>query len=151
MELVTSHDRYRLALPRNLYHEMLEQAQAEFPNECCGLLAGTVRPSGEADQLAVGEVQLRYPLINERASPSEFYSAPFKEIRDIDRRGLQLLAIYHSHPTTDPIPSRTDHERSYYPEVMNLIISLKGSEPRMAAWWVTPDGHSEAEYKLIDA
>src|SRR3954452_20721502 len=33
---------FRLEVPRALYSAMLEQARAELPNECCGLLAGTV-------------------------------------------------------------------------------------------------------------
>lgn len=142
---------YRLDLPRTLYQEMLDQARAELPNECCGLLAGTIRPGTAPGQLAVGEVQRRYPLVNERASPTEFFSEPrsmFQATRDIECRGFQILAIYHSHPTTDPVPSRTDRERSYYPLVMNLIISLKENEPRMAAWWVSPEEHSEAEWTL---
>lgn len=130
---------------------MLDQARAELPNECCGLLAGKVRPAAEG--LAAGEVLRCYPLVNELASPVEFLSEPrsmFQATRDIDRLGLEILAVYHSHPTTDPVPSRTDCERSYYPELMNLIISLKDGQPRLAAWWVTPDGHSAAEWKLID-
>ena len=49
---------FRLEVPRALYSAMLEQARAELPNECCGLLAGTVEEG-------VGRVVARYPLVNE--------------------------------------------------------------------------------------
>ncbi len=86
---------FRLHLPRRLYEEMLAQAAAELPNECCGLLAGRV-----AD--GVGVVEARYPLVNAAASPREYLSdgrSMFAAVRDIDRRGLDILAVYHSHPT----------------------------------------------------
>jgi hypothetical protein len=59
-----------LSIPRSVYEGMLWHALAEQPLECCGLLAGVVRDDG------VGEVRLRYPLLNAAASPVEFESEP---------------------------------------------------------------------------
>src|SRR5262249_4581993 len=141
----------RLLLPEPLYVEMLAQAQAELPNECCGLLAGKVVTTG-AD--AVGEIVARYPLINAADMPTIEYSAEEKNLlaahRDIDRRELDLLAIYHSHPTSDPVPSRKDRERNFYDlYAMHLIISLRDGEPKMRAWWVTTEDYREAEWQVI--
>src|SRR5438445_6194355 len=107
---------------------MLAQAVAEAPNECCGLLAGTLE--GEGPTARSGRVLRRYPLVNTAASPVEFLSEPrsmFEAVRDMRGVGLDILAIYHSHPASGPVPSRTDLERNYSPDVMNLIISLKGA------------------------
>ena len=60
---------FRLLLPRQLYAAMVAQAQAELPNECCGLLAGRI-------DAGVGRVEQRYPLVNELTSPVEFQSEP---------------------------------------------------------------------------
>src|SRR5262245_25493863 len=120
----------RLVIPRQLYDEMLAQAQAELPNECCGFLAGTMSESE-------WRVSRRYPLINKAASPAEYFAEEhslFQAHRDMDRQSLELLAIYHSHPTTEPIPSRKDRELNYHGEVVHLIISLKGKEPEMRGW-----------------
>lgn len=137
---------YSLVLPQRDYERMLAQALAELPNECCGLLAGKIHA---ATQTAVAQVMGCYPLVNELASPVEYLSEPrsmFEAIRNIDRKGLDIVAVYHSHPTSDPVPSRTDRERNYSPQVMNLIISLKDGQPRMAAWWLTADNYREAEW-----
>src|SRR5438067_13873196 len=96
-----------LHIPGPLFEGMIEQARAEQPNECCGLLAGVT--AGEA-----GQVRCRYPLVNAAASPALFESDPrstFDADRDMRRRGLEVLAVYHSHPTSAPVPSRTDLER----------------------------------------
>src|SRR4051812_37139689 len=72
---------FRLILPRHLYTAMIAQAQAELPNECCGLLAGRI----EIDDNA-GRVIERYPLINAASSPVRFLSDPhsmFAAVRDM--------------------------------------------------------------------
>jgi proteasome lid subunit RPN8/RPN11 len=66
------------------------------------------------------------------------------------RRGVDVLAIYHSHPTSDPLPSKTDRERNYSTEVVNFIISMKTGMPVMRGWWLTEEGSSEAEWEIVD-
>ena len=69
--------------------------------------------------------------------------------RDMRSNNFEMLAIYHSHPTTHPVPSAKDRERSYSSNVVNVIISLKGDPPEVRAWWITEADHREAEWKLI--
>ena len=66
------------------------------------------------------------------------------------RQGLEVLAVYHSHPTSEPVPSRTDLQRNYSPEVVNLIISLQSGQPTVRAWWLTEEAYREAEWELIE-
>src|SRR5438552_14510687 len=97
---------FRLLLPRRIYDEMLGQALAELPNECCGLLAG--RLEGEADAAAteppplrLAHVLRRYPLVNKEASPTRYLSearSQFDADRDARQNNLEYLSIYHSHP-----------------------------------------------------
>ncbi|MFO0823167.1 MAG: Mov34/MPN/PAD-1 family protein, partial [Gemmataceae bacterium] len=59
---------------------------------------------------------------------------------------LELLAIYHSHPTSAPVPSRRDIERNSYGEsVAHVIISLADAATVVKAWWLTPTDYREAE------
>jgi [CysO sulfur-carrier protein]-S-L-cysteine hydrolase len=137
---------FRLLLPAQLYREMLAQARAELPNECCGILAGRV-------ETGVGRVEKRYSLINEKASPSEYVSDPesmLAAFKDWRRHELEVLAVYHSHPTSPPVPSRRDLERSYGPEVVNLIISLEATEPLVRGWWLTAEDYREAEWEVVE-
>jgi proteasome lid subunit RPN8/RPN11 len=147
---------FRLLVPRNLYEEMLAQAFAEKPLECCGLLAGSTKPAGNEDSaLRIGRVSQRYPLINAAKSELEFLSderGMLDACRDIDRRGLDILAVYHSHPTTDPIPSRKDLERNLLGEdVVNLIISLRLPEVVVRGWWLGTDSFREAVWEVEEA
>jgi proteasome lid subunit RPN8/RPN11 len=137
---------FRLVLPRQIYEALLEQARAELPNECCGLLAG--RREG-----AVGRVARRYPLVNASASPVEYLSEGPSHLaahRDLCKAGLEELAVYHSHPTTEPIPSRTDLERNLWPGVVHLIVSMRTSSPEMRGWWLREDSYTEAEWEIVE-
>jgi proteasome lid subunit RPN8/RPN11 len=136
---------FRLALPLEIRDAMFAQAQQELPNECCGWLAG----QREGD---LARVQKRYPLTNSAASPTKYFASE-RDLLDADRdmreKSLELLAIYHSHPTSDPIPSKTDLAMSYYgSEVVHFIISLKETEPVMRGWRLTETAFSEVEWDL---
>jgi proteasome lid subunit RPN8/RPN11 len=138
----------RLFVPKDVYSMMIAQALSEQPNECCGLLAG-VREATEG----VARVQRIYPLVNAAASPVEYLSdarSMFEAMRDMRRLSLDVLAVYHSHPTTAPVPSRKDLERNYSEEVMNLIVSLMNAPPEVRAWWLTAETYREADWEIAD-
>jgi proteasome lid subunit RPN8/RPN11 len=122
---------------------MIDQARAELPNECCGLLAGKM-------ENGVGKAIHRYPLVNATASPTEYCSEPrsllaaYKDMRD---RGLHIIGVYHSHPTSPPVPSRLDQERNFYEEIVHLIISLAVEPPEVRGWWLGRDRCQEADWK----
>jgi proteasome lid subunit RPN8/RPN11 len=126
---------------------MIAQARAELPNECCGILAGTIA-------LDDGIVSVRYPIKNDRASPVEFESEPrglFAAHKDMRHRGLEMLAIYHSHPTSAPVPSATDLARNWYGEdVVNLIIGLAGAEPVVRVWRLAEADFREADWQIVE-
>ncbi len=140
--------RYRLQIPCDLHNAMLAHAVAEFPRECCGILAGVVR-----EEIVI--VSRHFPLANCAADPrTEYLSEPRgmlaadKAMRALD---LDLVAIYHSHPISQPIPSRKDVERNYSDDVMNLIISLQDGQPKMRAWWLINCAFVEGEWELFDS
>ena len=138
---------FRLQLPRKMREEMIDHAHGEAPNECVGLLAGVIEGG-------VGVVRARYPLVNAAASPIEYLSEPksmFAAHRAMHKYSQDILAIYHSHPTSAPVPSRTDIARSYSPDVVNFIISLLRETPLLRAWWLNEDGYRELDwYWLLD-
>src|SRR5262249_9240591 len=140
-----------LLLPRQIHDAMIAQAQADSPNECCGLLAGTIGTEGETCK---ARVVSHFPLANSAASPKRFDAAPwdlFAAFRSMRPLGLEHLAIYHSHPTTAAVPSKTDLAEWYYEtSVMCMIISLADKEPKLRAWWLSGDNFCEAAWEIVD-
>jgi proteasome lid subunit RPN8/RPN11 len=143
---------FKLVIPRELYEEMLAQARAELPNECCGLLAGCLVADASNLSIPLGKVVKRYPLLNNLRSPIEFLSEPMSLLaahKEMRSSQVDILAIYHSHPTSEPVPSKKDRERSYSPEVVNVIISLRKDQPEVRAWWITDSEHYEAKWEIM--
>jgi proteasome lid subunit RPN8/RPN11 len=83
--------------------------------ECCGLLGGQN-----------GIITRTYPADNELASATAYEIAPrdlFRIVRQIRADGLELMGIYHSHPTGDNSPSPIDIDRAFYPDTIYFISS----------------------------
>jgi proteasome lid subunit RPN8/RPN11 len=132
----------RLHVPEALLAELLEHARETAPIECCGLLAGYVAEG-------VGVVTARYPIENTARSTSEYATDPrgmFVAFRSMRERGIELLAIYHSHPASEPVPSRRDIEQNTYGEsVVHVIVGPARGGAEVRAWWLTETGSREAE------
>jgi proteasome lid subunit RPN8/RPN11 len=137
---------FHLIVPRNCYEEMIEHARQEAPNECCGMLAGRIEgPTARVVQT--------YRLVNALASPVEYESesrSMFEAVRDQMRRGLEVLAVYHSHPTSPAIPSRKDLARNYSEDVVNFILSLLDEPPTVRGWWLSATEYREAGWEVGD-
>jgi len=135
----------RLQIPDRLLTSMIAHARAEAPNECCGVLAGFI---SDGDGFVIERAPIRNDLASSRAylTNAQDLLAAYRAMRAAK---TEVLAIYHSHPTSEPVPSRRDVEENTYGEtVMHFIVSLAGSEPEVRAWWLTEGGYREAEWSV---
>ncbi|HYG57265.1 MAG TPA: M67 family metallopeptidase [Symbiobacteriaceae bacterium] len=113
-----------LVISQNLLQKIREHCLDQKPNEACGILTGRG-----------GRVLHAYATASARPSPVYYEVLPEHQeriLREMDARGEELVAIYHSHPTAAAIPSATDIRLAvYYPEALRVIVSLvRGSEMR---------------------
>jgi [CysO sulfur-carrier protein]-S-L-cysteine hydrolase len=110
-----------VVIPRKLYDEIVDHARAEFPNECCGIVAAQ-------DGVAVKV----FKATNIYASPMRYEIAPLEilEIQDqIDAQGWSFDAIYHSHTRSAAKPSQTDiNQAGLLSDTVFLIISLENPD-----------------------
>jgi proteasome lid subunit RPN8/RPN11 len=109
-----------MRIPRAIYEEMVRHAREDAPNECCGLIGGE---DGEAKTL--------YRARNAEASPLRYNLDPqdqFRIMTEMEERGEELSAIYHSHTGSPAYPSQTDINLAAYPDTLYLIVSLVEGE-----------------------
>jgi len=105
-----------LTLAKIVSDAMAAAAQTSAPLEACGLLAGTG-----------AHVTKCYMLSNVDAAADHYSMRPeeqFAAINDMRRRGLRLLAIWHSHPASPARMSAEDLRLAYTPDVLFVIVSL---------------------------
>ncbi len=106
-----------LELTREQAAAIIAQAGAEFPDECCGLLAGR---NGRVERVLRGT--------NVDHSPYTYLMDPREQLeafKAMEADGLDLMAIYHSHTHSPAYPSETDVAKAYYPDALYLIVSLQ--------------------------
>lgn len=101
------------------------------PQEACGLLAGRDH-----------QVTSIFLVTNELASPVRFRMDAREQLQameKIDAEGLDLLAIFHSHPRGPAVPSVTDIDEAAYP-VVNIIWYASGPTWQARGFWLTSNG-----------
>lgn len=104
-----------LLIGKGDFHSMIEHCREQYPREACGLLIGR---GSRVDGVR--------PLINVDPRSNRFWADPDEQLaafREIEERGQDLLAIYHSHPRGQAFPSPTDRNLAYYPEALSVIIA----------------------------
>lgn len=122
----------------------MAHARAGVPDEVCGLLLGR-------DGVATRFV----PCANVAATPrTRYVMAPRDQLaafREMDETGEELVAIFHSHPASEPRPSATDVGESQYPDAVYLLLSLRGPGPELAAWTIRAGQIEAVRLEVVDA
>jgi len=119
-----------VAVPDAVRRALVEHSREVEPNEACGLV---VLKDGIAERYERGR--------NAAASPYRFELDVDPELWFLEDDGYEL-AVFHSHPETEPRPSRTDRELAgLWSGRPFLIYGLKQDDLR--AWTVTRDDVEE--------
>ena len=122
-----------MVVPAAIRRQLEAHADAEAPNEACGLVA-----------LRDGVAERFLPAENAAASPYRFELRP-RDPMDffLEDEGYEL-AVFHSHPTDKAEPSRTDVENiGLWQGKPYLILSRPTGELR--GWRITGGKVEEVE------
>jgi len=116
--------------------EIRLHAETAYPHEGCGLMGGA--SDGEARR-----VTRLVPVPNARSdSPRNRYLIePVDFLRAqtaLDRDGLDVVGVYHSHPDHPARPSAFDEEHAW-PRLSYIIVSVARGAAGDARSWVLAD------------
>ena len=106
-----------LRMPRKLADAVIDHAYEGFPLEVCGILGG-----------AEDIVSALFRMTNTDQSNEHFMMDPreqFAVMKEMRAKGLEMLAIYHSHPESPARPSAEDIRLALTPNVSYVIVSLQ--------------------------
>ncbi len=119
-----------LRLTRNQQQAMITHALDDEPHECVGVLVRHVL-TGEARVIR---------LRNISKSPTLQYKVSERETRELflslEDRQEYVDVVYHSHPTSPPVPSSHDIVNSTLDYAHYLILALSGRGPAMRSWQI---------------
>ena len=97
-------------------------AEAAYPAECCGLLAGNILAENHIVKRVIPS-----PNIVADQAKDRFEIDPQIHINlERELRGSldQIIGHYHSHPDHPPVPSETDLKMAYGPILIWLIAAV---------------------------
>jgi proteasome lid subunit RPN8/RPN11 len=107
------------------WQTMVDHAQSTFPDECCGVMVGTIDGDKKLVTTAIavensykGAQEDRYEI-----RPEDLLAAD----KNARAQGLDLIGIFHSHPDCDAYFSKTDLENSC-PWYSFVVLSVKGGK-----------------------
>lgn len=122
-----------LEVPPQIRAAMLAHAQWAFPNEACGLIAGSP-----------GRIEMVFCLSNRLASPTRYTIDPgehYGAARFAEQCGLSILGAWHSHPNGDAAISPTDVAESPGGEWITLIVGNYAKATEAVRAFRTDDGN----------
>jgi len=117
-----------VVVPPEIREQLLAHAREEAPNEACGLVAFR---DGVAQRYLPGENVLESPYRFELRphDPADFF---------LEDEGY-VLAVFHSHPESEPKPSRTDLENIGLWERRPYLI-LRADTGELRGWRIADGG-----------
>ncbi|MBI5146538.1 MAG: M67 family metallopeptidase [Thaumarchaeota archaeon] len=113
-----------IVLTENQKEILVKHAQSNFPNESCALLFGT----DDSKTCTVKDVFL---VENVEKSPINFTISNeelLKGYKEAERKKLDVIGIFHSHPHSEAVPSLTDKEFMVGNPVVWVIFSNKHND-----------------------
>lgn len=119
---------------------LLAEASAAAPEECCGLLFGSVTG-----------IMTHQSAVNVHSTPLTRFEIDPQVLIDAHRAmragGARLVGYYHSHPAGPPEPSATDRALA---ATDGMIWAIVGQD-RVTLWRAGEEGLQPLPYRLAPA
>lgn len=133
--------------------ELIETAEAAYPEEACALLLGA---AGPGDRRQVSRILISPNLAEDKER--NFEIDPGLRIgveRDLRNSSERIVGIWHSHPNGRAEPSAIDLASAYEPEFAWLITAVRPSKTHTgeaidsAAYLLRDDGRGFRRLDLL--
>jgi [CysO sulfur-carrier protein]-S-L-cysteine hydrolase len=160
---------FDLTIPQQILDEMIAEARAAAPHECCGMLAGRgqqvthhykikniVAAKSEAVKQMFDNAKIAHleQLSAEERADIAFWmddKEMFAAQKDMRKQDIALLASYHSHPVSPARPSPTDIKAlAFYPDIVHIIVSLMDeAQPVANAFRIVEGTVTQVSFQII--
>lgn len=143
--------------------QLAEHARSTYPNECVGLLLGTIAADGTLHATALYPTENRWqgqvalaPTDDPTSQRDRFYLDPRDYLaadRAARQQGLDVIGCYHSHPDHPAIPSERDRVGAQGVGSGTSFAFLiqrvqQGTPAELRAWFLVEQGSQFRETPL---
>lgn len=134
---------------KDVLEAVRRHGRTRYPEECCGFLLGHLDARGRkvivaaeaAENVRSENRERRYTI-----APGDYLIAD----REAQRRGLDIVGFYHSHPDHPARPSATDLAEATFPEFVYVITSVNDGEAGDLTAWTLADDRSAFTEEVIE-
>ena len=130
-----------LNITKSLQDKINSEGEKVYPNECCGVLLGTL---GENEEKSITQI---LPISNEFSEGEKYHRFLItpENMLDAEKKArslkLDVLGFYHSHPDHPAKPSDFDREHAL-PFYSYIITAVEKGEARDFTSWILRDDRS---------
>src|SRR5262245_46953531 len=141
----------RLAVPPRAREAMEAHARETYPEECCGILLGTITASEKVVRSTIAIRNAEEDAARRRRytiSANDMFAAEM----EARRIGADVIGFYHSHPDVPAVPSPTDLREATWPGLSYLILCVRaGDIEDMRSWTLAEDRSAMNEEPVVEA
>lgn len=131
---------HSLILTKEHLQIMIEHVDAHAPLEACGLLAGN---DSKVEKILLVQ--------NQAHSAVRYVMNPIEQLAAftwIESHGMNLLGIFHSHPSGPATVSSTDIAEAAY-AVVYVILARMDKSWHAQGFWIEDNDYKEAALQII--
>ena len=142
-----------IRVPKRLLADIRAHGERTFPNECCGIIFGTIDEGGADGNTSAKTATALRPIDNEFEDGEKYHRFLITEEQMLGaelyarKNGVEIVGIYHSHPDCASVPS--EYDRSHAVPVYSYLITsvLKGTAVDVQNWTLAwNDGKNDNEF-----
>ena len=131
-----------LTLTKEQYQKMIAYVESHLPLEACGLLAGHD-----------SKVEIVLEVTNQAQSAVRYVMDPIEQLKAfewIDSNKLDLIGIFHSHPTGPETVSPTDVAEAAYAVVYVILAPVDNARGwRARSFWIEDGAYNEVTLQVL--
>jgi len=130
-----------LRITKHLQDKINSEGEKAYPNECCGVLLGTL---GENEEKSITQI---LPISNEFSEGEQYHRFLItpENMLDAEKKArslkLDVLGFYHSHPDHPAKPSDYDREHAL-PFYSYIITAVEKGKAKDFTSWILRDDRS---------
>jgi proteasome lid subunit RPN8/RPN11 len=140
-----------MKLTQQLLHQIHDHLESGYPNEACGVMLGK---NGIITEIVCADNQRTEMPASGGESGRNRYLIPHLAYRDIeldaDKRGLQVMGFYHSHPDVPARPSKFDLDNATWPGLSYLIVSVCSGKAVETNSWLLREDHLAFDQEPVE-
>jgi len=127
-------------ISRVLLDQIHRHLESGYPNEACGVMLG--KDGIITETVAADNQRMDQPASGGESARNRYLINPLMYLRierEADKRHLDVIGIYHSHPDVAARPSKFDLDHAW-PNFSYLIVSVvKGKAVESNSWRLRDD------------